>query len=97
LVFSSTNLRAEGTAQLGANQDLADDTEIRVDILAAGEVINIAVGNDSSTDASPVVVTVKDPSGKAVVGSPFSVSPGTKGFLDTPDVVPTTIANPCRS
>ena len=96
LALLPANARGEGTAQLGANQDLADDTEIRVDILAAGEVINIAVGNDSSTDASPVTVTVRDPSGQAVVGSPFSVGPGTKGFVDTPDVVPTTIANPLQ-
>ena len=88
---------AEGTAQLGANQDLTEFTVISVDVLKAGEVINIAVGNDSATSTAAVEVTVKDPNGKAVSGSPFTVKPGTNGFLATPDKLPPeTISKPLQ-
>lgn len=87
---------AEGTAQLGANQDLVEDTEIKVDVVTAGEVINISAGNDSSSDPSPVAVTVLDPDGYPVAGSPFTIAPGGDGFLNTPNKVPGAIAKPLR-
>ena len=88
LALPAASVRAEGTAQLGANQDVLDTTVIKVDILTAGEVINISVGNNSTTDTEPVTVTVTDPGGSGVSGSPFSVGPGNPGWLDTPDVIP---------
>jgi hypothetical protein len=88
---------AEGTAQLGANQDVRQETEIKVDVLTAGEVINIAVGNDSDSDPSPVIVAVNDPSGNPVTGSPFSVGPGQPGWLPQPNQLPpATITNPLQ-
>ncbi len=90
LLYAGT-ARAEGTAQLGANQDLVEATIIFVDIEKAGEVINIAVGNDSSTLTAPVNVTVKDPKGKQVTGSPFSIAPGSAGFLDKPNQLPPSV------
>ena len=92
-----TAVRAEGTAQLGANQNVREDTEIKVDILNVAEVINISAGNDSTTDASPVTVTITDPSGNAVAGSPFSIGPGQPGWLATPNQLPpATIATPLK-
>ncbi len=88
---------AEGTAQLGANQNLHQDTMIQVDVLTAGEVINISAGNDSIINTSAVSVTVLDPSNTPVAGSPFTIQPGSPGWLATPDVLPpTTIAKPLQ-
>lgn len=93
----SVDARAEGTAQLGAGQDVVQTTAIRVDILKAGEVINIAAGNDSATDAATVEVIVRDPSGAQVSGSPFTLKRGSAGFLDQPDKLPPSIiTNPLR-
>ncbi|MCK5797662.1 MAG: OmpA family protein [Deltaproteobacteria bacterium] len=97
LTMGSSVVWAEGTAQLGANQNVREETTVKVDVLYANEVINISVGNDSSTDTSPVTVTVLDPSNKPVAGSPFSVGPGDPGWLGTPDLPPpATIANPLK-
>ena len=97
VLCASPTILAEGTAQLGANQDLVETTVIKVDVITAGEVINIAVGNDSTTDSSAVKVTVLDPTGAAVSGSPFSVTPGSAGYLNTPDQLPpATITNPLQ-
>ena len=97
ILCASTTARAEGTAQLGANQDLVESTVLKVDVTTVGEVINIAVGNDSATDTTAVEVTVLDPSGVAVAGSPFSVTPGAPGHLATPDQLPpATITNPLQ-
>jgi outer membrane protein OmpA-like peptidoglycan-associated protein len=88
---------AEGTAQLGANQDLVESTEIKVDVLKDGEVINISAGNDSTTSTGSVEVTVTDKSGTPVTGSPFTITKGGKGFLSTPDALPpATITNPLQ-
>jgi MYXO-CTERM domain-containing protein len=79
---------AEGTAQLGANQDVRENTRIELDILQIGEVINIAVGSDAASDAPAVEVRVYDPSNNPVAGSPFTVQSGSPGWLGTPDVAP---------
>ncbi|MCA9667022.1 MAG: hypothetical protein KC503_15590 [Myxococcales bacterium] len=97
---ASSRAAAEGTQQLGADQDLLEATIIRVDVLAAGEVINIAVGNNSNNSNGRVRITVTDPNGAQVSGSPFTVGPnfnGGVGFLRTPDVLPpATITNPLK-
>ncbi|MDH5675666.1 MAG: hypothetical protein OEZ06_26315 [Myxococcales bacterium] len=87
----ASGARAEGTAQLGANQDVIETTQIKVDVLNVGEVINIVAGNDSTaSDATTaVVVEVLDPTGTAVAGSPFAIYDGRPGWLGQPDVVPT--------
>ncbi len=89
---------AEGTAQLGANQDVHESTRIDVDILEVGEVINISVGDDGVSDSAGIEVRVFDPSNNEVAGSPFTVQNGTPGWLDTPDVVPVLgeITNPLQ-
>ena len=89
---------AEGTAQLGANQDVMDSTSIQVDVLSAGEVINVTAGNNSGTDTAPVTLAVFDPDGVPVSGSPFSIEPGNPGWLAQPDVIPTAgdITNPLQ-
>ena len=90
-------VRAEGTAQLGADQDLVESTIIKVDVLKDGEVINISAGNDSATSTAAVEVTVTDKSGTPVTGSPFSITKGGKGFLPTPNALPpATITNPLQ-
>ena len=89
-VLAAGAARAEGTAQLGADQDVREGTVIHVDILAAGEVINITVGNDSDSspvDPTPVSVRVYDPSNDEVPGSPFSVGPGDPGWSEQADVL----------
>jgi outer membrane protein OmpA-like peptidoglycan-associated protein len=97
LLVAPSPTRAEGTAQLGANQDLVETTEIKVDVLTAGEVINISVGNDSTTDATPVEVKVTAPNGQPLPGSPFSIKPGSPGWLGTPgQLPPATITNPLQ-
>ena len=97
LLLTPTPARGEGSAQLGANQDLVEATVIQVEILKAGEVINISAGNDSATKTDAVVVTVKDPGGQQVSGSPFSLTPGKPGFLAAPDKLPpATITNPLQ-
>ena len=107
VVLPATAL-AEGTAQLGANQDVRDDTQIRVDILTAGEVINITAGSDradggpvySSRPAStaPIMLRVFDPGNVEISGSPFTIQPGSPGWLQQPDQVPTAanITNPLQ-
>ena len=72
---------AEGTWQLGANQDFKPSTKFRVDILKAGEVINIAAGINTDDYPKPLLVHVKDPAGKNVANSPFTISKNTKGWL----------------
>ncbi|MBN2672976.1 MAG: hypothetical protein JXX29_14940, partial [Deltaproteobacteria bacterium] len=71
VVAFSTDVRAEGTYQTGADQDLfVDDhdnrsvTELKVDILALGEVINIVAGNNAGNTVS---VTITNPDGEVVV------------------------------
>jgi hypothetical protein len=81
---------AEGTAQLGKNQNLRETTIVEVDILTKGEVINISVGNnDASTDGPSIRVHVFDPDGDEVSSSPFTVTgDGDTGWLGPPDGVP---------
>ena len=82
--------RAEGTAQLGADQDVREGTVIEVDVLAAGEVINITVGNNSSSspvDPTAVTVHVYDPNHDEVPGSPFTVGLGDPGWSDQADAL----------
>jgi hypothetical protein len=103
-LLGSTHARAEGTAQLGANQEVWENTVVDVDILEVGEVINITVGNDSATDPSGIRVRVLDPTGTEVtdngsgVASPYLVEPGQPGWLQQPDVVPVVgdITNPLQ-
>ena len=91
---------AEGTWQIGANHDLYTSTLIGVDVLAVGEVINIAVGRDILPSTSAVTVIVKDPAGNQVTGSPFSVGyyvNNRVGYLSTPHKLPpATITNPLQ-
>lgn len=96
LILSSPEGWAEGTAQVGANQDLTVDpyniggvdrvdTVLYVDIENAGEVINVAAGNNSANAATrDVNVTVWDPDDLVVVDNVL-LTPGA-GFMDTPDV-----------
>src|SRR5262245_5266078 len=85
----ASRAHAEGTAQLGAGQDVLEITAIRVDVRSAGEVINVHVGNDSATDTTPIALEVLDPDGTPVTGSPFTIAPGSPGWLPRPNVVPT--------
>jgi len=100
LVVAPKIVHAEGTQELGANQDLLEDTVINVEVIKAGEVINIAVGNNTSNKKHRVRITVKGPNGQQVAGSPFEVGPdrnGGLGFLRTPNQLPpATITNPLQ-
>ena len=87
----------EGTQQLGLNQDIDVKTEFKVDILKVGEVINIAVGTNVGDGSGTITVTVKDAAGKAVTGSPFSITKNQPGYLPKPGVLPpSTIINPLQ-
>ncbi len=83
---------AEGTAQLGVNQDLIVDgfsiagvdrseTVLFVDIETPGEVINITAGNNVGNE---ITVSVSDPDGAEVV-SDVALGAGS-GLLDAPGV-----------
>lgn len=88
---------AEGTWQLGANQDFHPYMKFRVDVLKAGEVINIAAGINTDDYPKPLLVHVKDPSGKNVSGSPFTISLNTKGWLGGHGKLPpATVTNPLQ-
>ncbi|MCP4753110.1 MAG: hypothetical protein GY866_19655, partial [Proteobacteria bacterium] len=89
---------AEGTAQLGDNQDIIDTTIIEVDILTAGEVINISAGDDGGEKDTNFVrsgtridlsVVVTDPNGDPVTGSPFTIGEGDPGWIAVFDQIPT--------
>ena len=87
---------SEGTQQIGANHNLYDTTKMGVDILKAGEVINISVGNDTNSTAT-IKVTVKDPTGTEVSGSPFTVTRYGTGYLSKPGYLPpATITKPLK-
>jgi|GEM_PF-3194749 outer membrane protein OmpA-like peptidoglycan-associated protein len=71
----------EGTAQLGKRQAVRETTELLVEVLKVGEVINIAVGNDAADSDAAIEVTVTDPAGAQVFGSPFTITTSSKGYL----------------
>ncbi len=87
---------------------MREATILQVDIVVAGEVINIIAGSDrvdgtgaySSRAAStaPVRARVFDPSNMEVTGSPFTIQPGSPGWLQKPDQLPNAAdaANPLR-
>ena len=83
----------EGTYQLGANQDIDLKTEFKVDILKAGEVINVAAGTNVGDGSGLVTVTVTDPGGKPVTGSPFSITKNKPGYLPKPGILPPSVIN----
>lgn len=85
---------AEGTAQLGKRQAVRESTELLVEVLKVGEVINIAAGNDAPNSDASIVVTVTDPAGAQVFGSPFTIAPAGKGYLPggADPAVPATLA-----
>ena len=91
---------AEGTQNIGANYNLYNTTKIGVDVITAGEVINISVGNDTYNGYATIAVTVLDPNGKHVSGSPFSVGRnvlGGRGYLYKAGYLPpSTITKPLR-
>lgn len=79
---------AEGTAQLGAGQDIREETVIKVDVLSVGEVIHVVAGNGSDQDVDNLVLTVLDPDGVAVAGSPFMIQSGSPGYIPGHNRVP---------
>ena len=79
---------AEGTQQLGANQDIHTKTVFKVDILKVGEVINVSAGTNVGDGSGTITVTVTDPAGKAVTGSPFSITMNQPGYLAKPGSLP---------
>ena len=97
LALTPSLVFAEGTRQIGANQDINEATVFKVDVLTAGEVINIAVGNNSKDAADAVIATVTDPSGAAVARSPFTIEPGSAGFLRLAgEMPPSPVPNPLQ-
>ena len=98
LMAVSTMAHAEGTWQLGANQDLHPFMKFKVDILKAGEVINIAAGINTDDYPKPLLVYVKDPAGKNLPGSPFTISLNTPGWLGGHGKLPpAVITNPLQA
>ena len=89
---------AEGTAQLGATQNLRSGTRISVDILQAGEVINISAGNDADGALDAVEVVITDPDGVILNGgNPYVISPTNPGWLAAPgSPLPATLATPLQ-
>jgi len=88
---------AEGTQQVGADQDFHPGMKFKVDILNVGEVINISAGVNLPDSPKPLDVTVRGPDGKHVTGSPFSIAKNKPGWLGTPGVLPpATITNPLQ-
>ncbi|MCA9521988.1 MAG: hypothetical protein KC609_13490 [Myxococcales bacterium] len=81
-------LFAEGQNQLGFEHRVHESTLIDVDVVSAGEVILILVGNDQPQGIAPILVDVYGPDGTPVSGSPFTITPETPGFLRQGDVVP---------
>jgi len=80
---------AEGTAQLGAGQDVRETTVIKVDVLTAGEVIHIVAGNGTDQDVDQLILTVLDPDGVAIAGSPFTIGMGRDGYIIGHNRIPT--------
>jgi len=91
---------AEGTQEIGKDHNLYTSTELGVDILKAGEVINISVGKDFAVSTAVIDVIVKNPSGAHVTGSPFKVGyyvNNRKGYLYYPGKLPpAVITNPIK-
>ena len=88
---------AEGTWQLGANQDFHPFMKFKVDVIKAGEVINIAAGINTDDYPKPLLVHVLDPAGKHVSGSPFSIQLNSKGWLaGHGKLPPATITSPIK-
>ena len=90
----SLQVHAEGSFQAGLNQPLieypdSDGHELYVDVLAAGEVINIAVCGESNADDLNVVVI--DPDGTEVMNTTL-----TSGNVDCADAFDAPLANPLR-
>lgn len=82
--------RAEGTINLGEGQGLNEATELSVDILRAGEVINIAGGTRSCHDLE---IQVLNPAGVQVNGSPVILHEGHPAWLSS---LPSVIHRPVR-
>ncbi|MBK8482264.1 MAG: hypothetical protein IPL40_14035 [Proteobacteria bacterium] len=83
-------VRAEGTINLGEGQGLNEATELSVDILHAGEVINIAGGTRSCHDLE---IQVLSPAGVQVNGSPVILHQGHPSWLSS---LPEVIQRPVR-
>jgi len=79
---------AEGTAQLGVGQDVRETTVIKVDVLTAGEVIHIVAGNGTDQDVDGLTLSMLDPDGSPVVGSPFTIQSGSSGYITGHNRIP---------
>ena len=94
MVMTPAMASGEGTQQVGVDQDFHPNMVFKVDILNVGEVISISAGVNQPDSPKALKVTVRDPLGAHVTGSPFAISKGTKGWLGTPNMLPpATITN----
>lgn len=102
VAVAADEARAEGSFQMaGSRMHLENITVMQVDVLTAGEVINLSAGNygGATMDSDDITATVTDPAG---VVTTFTIDSGSPGWLASNDTIggqpamPAVLPNPLK-